>query len=376
MASGNIPHDIQVPGNLPIEEQIKLWRDAIKKFPDAEGTYQVMLFMVYNFNHQPKEAKKCVDRIIELYEGKKDIGEDGTYSLGMAYHFKAYFSEEKPDAKTIVELEKKKIALEEPCAEAYVQLASAFCDDKDYENCKMTLEKILDMKETELSEDHYNKQFYYNGLIEMYDAKKDYAEIIKCNEKLLELTEYCFYDPQEYHENIAKAMKKLGITEKYDEHGKTIEYLKKKIKEETDPTHLWRHHNNIALAYRGANDRVNERKSFQKAIDVLEEMINDPELWYNKFSNQKSQADIYYAIGNVAKTFELYEEVAANQKDDQLRFTLKDLAEYHATINQLGKAEEYYYKMLKLDKRDSQALEGLCQLYVHQKKFDLLDRKS
>src|ERR1035437_3557301 len=245
MASGNIPHDIHVPSNLPKEEQIKLWRDAIKEFPDAEGSYQVMIFMIYNLDHQPKEAKKCVDRILELYDGKKNIGEDGEYSLGMAYHFKAYFLEEKPDKKTIIDLEKKKLALEPDEPELYTHLAGAYLDDKDYKNCKKTLDKILKIKPTHIHSDHDIKNFYYTGLAEMYEDKKEYKEAIKCYEELLELTEYTFYDPQQYHENIANAMKKMGITKVYDEHGKTIEYLKKKIKEETDPNHLWKHHNNI-----------------------------------------------------------------------------------------------------------------------------------
>jgi len=364
--------DISTNNHHTVEEQIAIWKDGIEKYPDTEGTYQVMLFMVYNLDHQPKEAKKCVDRILELYDGKKNIGEDGEYSLGMAYHFKAYFLEEKPDKKEIIELEKKKLALEPDEPELYTHLASAYLDDKDYENCKKTLDKIFNVKASYVHSDHDIKQYYWSGLAKMYEAKKEYKEVIKCNEELLELTEYHFYDPQKYHENIANARKKMGLTEVYDEHGQSIEYLKKKIKEDTKPDHLWIHHNNIALAYRGAGDRKNEMKSFQKAIDILDEIIKDSEILHNKFHYQKKQADVYYAMGNNSKTLEIYEDVAANQKDDQVRFTLKNLAEYYATFNKLDKAAETYYKMLELNKLDSQACEGLCLIYVHQKKFDLL----
>lgn len=364
--------DLKIYEHYPVEQKVEMYREAIKKYPEDEGTLQVMLFMVFNLDHQPKEAKQCVDRILELYDGKKKLSEDGKYSLKMAYHFKAHFLEEQPDKKEVIELEKKKIAISKKTAEGYTHLARAFRDDKDYENCKKTLDNILDMEPGHFPNDHYNKNFYWSALAEMYEKMKNYPEMIKCYEEQLNLTEYNFYDPQDIHEKIAKTMKKMGITEEYDEHGKSIEWLKKKIEVETDKTHLWMHYNNIALAYRGAKDGVNTTKSFQKAIEILDELINDPEISYNKIHFQKKQAEVHHAMGNTAKSIEINEDVAANQKDDQKRLTWKDLAEYHAEQNQLGKALEYYYKMLNLNKNDYQALEGLCLIYVHQKKFDLL----
>jgi tetratricopeptide (TPR) repeat protein len=307
-----------------------------------------------------------------MYEGKPNLTEDESTHLCFAYHLQAWDFRGKGDYKSATVLREKIIVIEPLEFEGFMNLGDDYVSMKDYENAIRVYELMAAIKPEYEDETDDIKGYYYQSMAELYEKKKEYATAITYWEKQLALVDVTHFDAADIHKKIAECYKHIDGGVKYDEHGKSIEWLKEKINKEPDKSNLQRHYRKLAKEYTDAKQTANAMASYNKAIEILEEMINDSAVYYNHLNYERDRAEVYSEMGNYSKAIELFEEVAAKTKDKQVTFTYYKLANLYSDLNNFPKAIANYHKMLDINNRDHAALEGLCGIYLFQKKWDIL----
>jgi len=372
MGSISLPSEIKVNPNMSNEEQIAIYLDAIKKYPQHEATCLLMIYMPYCWAGKKKEAANCLKRVVDMFEGKLNHTEEEINYLTFAYHLQACDCHEMGDFKKAAFLREKIIVLEPLEWEGFKNLGDDYVSMKDYDNAIRVYDMMHAIKHKYKEDSEDIKGYYFESMAELYEKKKDYATAITYWEKQLALVDVTFFNAADIHKKIAECYKHIDKSVKYDEHGKSIEWLNEQINKETDTSNLVRHYRKLASEYTEAKQGANANGCYRKAIEILEEKIKDPKMSYNHLHYEGDIAEIYSEMGNKAKAIELFEEIAPKIKDNQVTFTYYKLGELYASLNNFPKAIENYRKMLEINNRDHAALEQLCAIYLHLKKWDIL----
>jgi len=183
MGSVSVPREIQVRPDMPNEEQIKIYLDAIKKYPQYEAQCLILVYNPYNWAGKSKEAAKCLKRVVDMFEDKPNLTEDEINYLSFAYHLQACDFHEMGDYKKAAFLREKIILLEPLEWEGYMNLGEDYVAMKDYDNAIRIYDLMAEIKSKYKEDSDDIKGYYYQSMAELYEKKKDYTTAISISPK-------------------------------------------------------------------------------------------------------------------------------------------------------------------------------------------------